>query len=199
MPHSSNPKARQAINKINQSKIWIGFFLWSLGDVAAARGAYGQAREHYAATLPLWRGLGIPPRVAEALCRLGDVAVRQQAYACAQRHYDEALDISATGGDRASRARVLRRLGQLAHARQRFARAQTFLREALRLFHRTGDRRGRIACQEDLARLAVASDQAARARTCWPPRRRSVTVRAGTAFPLSTMHIKTPWLSCALR
>ena len=112
-----------------------------LAASACARlGDYGQAREHLADCLELYRQVGDRAGEARVHQSLGWVAERQGRYTDALDHNEQAVALYRAAGHRAGQADALNSAGFCYALAGNYERAREYCRQALPLFRELGNR-----------------------------------------------------------
>jgi tetratricopeptide (TPR) repeat protein len=110
--------------------------------IAIQHGSYARAVQHAEESLALYRALGEPAGIANALINLGQVASRQAEYSRAAALLDESIALLRPLGDPWRIAHALENRGRVAHLQHDDTGAVALLQESLALFRQAGDRWG---------------------------------------------------------
>jgi predicted ATPase/DNA-binding NarL/FixJ family response regulator len=113
------------------------------GELAYARSTYQEARAHYEAALPLWRGSGDSQGLATTLGYYGRLLTRiartPEEHQTATAMLEEAVGLCGRLGDQWGVAWALQNLGHAAWENGELERAAHVLADAVGLFHSNGD------------------------------------------------------------
>ncbi|HEU5472303.1 MAG TPA: LuxR C-terminal-related transcriptional regulator [Actinophytocola sp.] len=109
-----------------------GLLAWALGD-------YGAAREHLTEAIALWRELGRPVGLSEALRFLSATAEAEGDYPQARSHIEESVQLLRTETNTFELAMSLARFGGTAALQGDFDTAWPALEESVAIGRRTGD------------------------------------------------------------
>jgi predicted ATPase/transcriptional regulator with XRE-family HTH domain len=123
------------------------------GDYASAHAACDEA-------LALFRGLGQPYGLSQALNFLGDLARLQGDYATAAAHYRESLPLARQAGVRSDIASLLHNLGYVALAQGDISQAAALFGEGLMMQREIGYQQGIAECLAGCAAVAAVRGQA---------------------------------------
>jgi tetratricopeptide (TPR) repeat protein len=124
------------------------------------RGDYTSAQEACEEALALFRALGQPYGLSQALNFLGDLARLQGGYATAAAHYQESLPLARQAGVRSDIASLLHNLGYIALAQSDISQAAALFGEGLILQWEIGHQQGIAECLAGCAAVAAVRGQA---------------------------------------
>ena len=136
-----------------------------MGDIAASRGEYGEARDAYRRARELLDETVDADVLGFWYANMGRIALREGSLAEAEELLGEARRALAASEPSWYLGYVLAQLGGVALRQGDLARAETLLEEALGELGRFGAQVEAIGCLEDAARLALARRDAARSAT----------------------------------
>jgi predicted ATPase/transcriptional regulator with XRE-family HTH domain len=131
-------------------------FAMQQGDYAAARGLCEES-------LAVFRALGQPYGISQALNYLGDLARLQGDYAEAAAHYAESLPLLRQASVKSDIASLLHNLGYVALAQGDTKRATALFGEGLALQREIGHQQGIAECLAGCAAVAAVQRQGERA------------------------------------
>jgi tetratricopeptide (TPR) repeat protein len=113
----------------------VGFAFNALGFNAYMRGAYAEARPHYALALAHFRAIDLPAGIATVLNNLGNVAAAldtNATYSEAHALYNESIALARATGNLQELARGLLNLGTIAHVNKAYSEARYYYEESIR-------------------------------------------------------------------
>jgi tetratricopeptide (TPR) repeat protein len=143
------------------SRRWdFGRALFAAAMCDMQRGDYSSARAACEEALALFRALGQPYGLSQALNFLGDLARLQGDYATAAAHYRESLPLARQAGVRGDIASLLHNLGYVALAQGEISQADALFGEGLMLQREIGHRQGIAECLAGCAAVAAVRGQA---------------------------------------
>jgi tetratricopeptide (TPR) repeat protein len=146
------------------SRRWdFGRALFAAAMCAMQRGDYTSARAACEEALTVFRALGQPYGLSQALNFLGDLARLQGDYATAAAHYRESLPLARQAGVRSDIASLLHNLGYVALAQGDTNQAAALFGEGLMLQREIGHQQGIAECLAGCAAVAAAQQQGERA------------------------------------
>ncbi|MCC6189095.1 MAG: tetratricopeptide repeat protein [Anaerolineales bacterium] len=132
----------------------LEFSLHVLGHVRFDQRDYAAARELFAESLELSRGLNIEPEITVLIGDLGLVASHLGDYAQARFHYEESVARARRLNDTGTIVDNLIRLGDLARLDGDYERAATYYEESLSLCRATGRQLDLAAALHKLSHVA---------------------------------------------
>ena len=130
--------------------------LVDLCGLARAQGDLPQARAYAERGLVVFRAIGAPGGVADALQAAGELAGDRGEYGLGARLHGESLSLRRGLGDRQGTAAALIQLGHLARARGDHAGALDVYSEGLGMLRALGEREGVARCFEGMALVLCA-------------------------------------------
>jgi tetratricopeptide (TPR) repeat protein len=143
---------------------------WDFGRALFVAALFAMQRGDYAATrglceesLTIFRVLGQPYGISQALNFLGDLARLQGDYVEAAAHYAESLPLVRQAGVKSDNASLLHNLGYVALAQGDTRRAAALFGEGLSLQQEIGHQQGIAECLAGCAAVAAAKQQGERA------------------------------------
>jgi tetratricopeptide (TPR) repeat protein len=143
------------------SRRWdFGRALFAAAMCAMQRGDYASAQAACEEALALFRALGQPYGLSQALNFLGDLARLQGDYATAAAHYRESLPLARQAGVRSDIASLLHNLGYVALAQGDARQAAALFVEGLVLQREIGHQQGIAECLAGCAAVAAVRGQA---------------------------------------
>jgi tetratricopeptide (TPR) repeat protein len=143
------------------SRRWdFGRALFVAAMCAMQRGDYASARAACEEALALFRALGQPYGLSQALNFLGDLARLQGDYTTAAAHYRESLPLARQAGVKSDIASLLHNLGYVALAEGESSQAAALFGEGLMLQREIGHQQGIVECLAGCAAVAVVRGQA---------------------------------------
>jgi tetratricopeptide (TPR) repeat protein len=137
----------------------LGFALIIVELLAMQRGDYAAARTYGEEALVLFRELGQPYGISQALNYLGDVARLQGDYAAAATWYEESVALLRRSTIKGGIPAVLHNMGYVLLAQGQIQRAAAFFVESLTLQQENGDQHGIAECLAGLAAVAAVRQQ----------------------------------------
>jgi predicted ATPase/transcriptional regulator with XRE-family HTH domain len=141
----------------------FGRALFVAALVAMQRGDYGAARGLCEESLVVFRALGQPYGISQALNYLGDLARLQGNYAEAAAYYAESLPLVRQASVKSDIASLLHNLGYVALVQGDSGRAAALFGEGLALQREIGHQQGIAECLAGCAAVAAAQGQGERA------------------------------------
>jgi tetratricopeptide (TPR) repeat protein len=138
----------------------FGRALFVAALVAMQRGDYGAARRLCEESLSVFRALGQPYGISQALNYLGDLARLQGNYTEAAAHYAESLPLVRQASVKSDIASLLHNLGYVALVQGDSKRAAALFGEGLALQREIGHQQGIAECLAGCAAVAAAQGQA---------------------------------------
>jgi tetratricopeptide (TPR) repeat protein len=143
---------------------------WDFGRALFIAALFAMQRGDYAATrglceesLAVFRVLGQPYGISQALNFLGDLARLQGDYVEAAAHYEESLPLVRQAGVKSDIASLLHNLGYVALAQGDIKQATVLFGEGLGLQQEIGHQQGLAECLAGCAAVAAAQQQGERA------------------------------------
>jgi tetratricopeptide (TPR) repeat protein len=161
----------------------LGFALVVVELLAMQRGDYAAARRYGEEALALFRDLGQPYGISQALNYLGDVARLQGDYAAAATCYEESLVLLRRSTVKSAIPGVLHNMGYVMLAQGQILRAATFFGESLTLQQENGDQQGIAECLAGLAAVAAVLQQPESAARLFAAAEALHTVTDGPIWP----------------
>src|SRR5581483_922460 len=129
------------------SRRWdFGRALFAAAMCAMQRGNYASARAACEESLAVFRALGQPYGLSQALNFLGDIARLQGDYTMAAAHYRESLPLAREAGVKSDIASLLHNLGYVALAEGDPSQAAALFGEGLILHREIGHQQGIAEC-----------------------------------------------------
>jgi tetratricopeptide (TPR) repeat protein len=143
------------------SRRWdFGRALFAAAMCDMQRCDYTTARAACEEALAVFRALGQPYGLSQALNFLGDLARLQGDYATAAAHYRESLPLARQAGVRSDIASLLHNLGYIALAQGEGSQAAVLFGEGLMLQREIGHQQGIAECLAGCAAVAAIRGQA---------------------------------------
>ncbi len=141
----------------------LGFALIIAELLATQRGNYAAARMYGKEALALFRELGQPYGISQALNSLGDIARLQGDYTAAATWYAESLALLRRSTIKGGIPSVLHNMGYVLLAQDQLQRAAALFAEGLTLQQENGDQQGIAECLAGLAAVAANRQESERA------------------------------------
>lgn len=134
----------------------LGLALINIRIFTIFAGDYAAAQTHGEEALAVFRALGQPYGLSQALNGLGDIARVQGNYMAAQGFYEESLPLVRQAAVKSELPAVLHNLGYVALARGDVGRAAALFAEALAIQREVGNTLGIAECLTGYAGIAAA-------------------------------------------
>ena len=176
--------------EIHGDRLGTANTLKSLGDLESRLGNIEQARQHYAAALPLFEAEQDRLGTANTLQSLGDLESRLGNIEQARQHYDAALPLYEAEQARLGTANTLKSLGDLERRLGNIEQARQHYDAALPLFEAEQDRLGTantLRSLGDLERRLGNIEQARQHYAAALPLYEAEQARLGTANTLQSL------------